>query len=159
MKKMFIVAALVAATTTPALACHHFRVWRYPWPQRCVVRHAYRGPEYFNLIDPRRPPARIRPVRDASVPPEAERPPALAPVQPDPGPPLTKEEEQAVSVEQLRKALERAHGEPLELAAPASGSNTPGTSSPAEAQAKSSSTPQRAPAGPPVNDVPVNPLD
>ena len=157
MKRTFMAAALIAAIPTPALACHHYRVWRYPWPQRCVVGHAYRGPECLDRIDRGGSPAPLPPFPAVAGRPAPESPPALAPVQPDRGPPLTKEEEQAVSVEQLRKALERAHGE------------RPGPSTPTEAQAKSGSTPQPASARAPfprkgsdrpkVNDVPFNALD
>ncbi|MBV9288508.1 MAG: hypothetical protein JO288_11920 [Hyphomicrobiales bacterium] len=135
MKRMFMAVTVIAATTTPALACHRFRVWHYPWPQRCRVALYDHGES-------------VTPMRLANTPipprPAQESPPALAPAQPDPGPPLTTEEEQAVSVEQLQKALEKA-------------------------EAKSSSTPRAAQAGPPsaekgsdkrkVNDVPPNPLD
>jgi hypothetical protein len=134
MKRIFMVAALVAATTTPAFACHHFRVWRYPWPQRCpVVVDDQKGSA--GGIGTAAAPTAPRPAPESS--------PALAPVQPDPGPPLTKEEEQAVSVEQLRKALEGVHGEPPK-------------SNPAMAGPPSG---QKARDKPKVNDVPVNPLD
>jgi hypothetical protein len=146
MKRMLMVVALIAAMAEPAFACHRFRVWHYPWPQRCVVGYAYRGHSRVDRLV--RPPEPLPPLGTVSARPEAESPTALAPVPPDPGPPLAKEEEQAVSVEQLRKAL---------------------PSAPTEAQAKSRSTPQPASAIPPsaakgsdkpkVNDVPVNPLD
>ena len=35
MRAMFI-AGLIAAST-PAHACHRYRVWHYPWPQRCGI--------------------------------------------------------------------------------------------------------------------------
>ena len=137
MTKVFMLAAIIAATTTPALACHHFRVWHYRSPQRCPVALESHG-RFVRAIP-------LAPEQTVSV----EQ--------------LRKALE---SVEQLRKALERATAAaPL----PASGAMAPGPSEAAEAQAKSSSTLQPAPAGPPsteegsdkpkVNDVPVNPLD
>ena len=36
MRRGFVIAlALIAGTQSSAAACHHFRVWRYPWAQRC----------------------------------------------------------------------------------------------------------------------------
>ena len=35
LKGIALAAALLAAMTTDAAACHRFSVWRYPWPQRC----------------------------------------------------------------------------------------------------------------------------
>jgi len=58
MSRSIIVAALLLAQPTPAAACHHFTIWRYPWPQRCS------------------PPARL--VRHA-LPPEAPTPPIVLP--------------------------------------------------------------------------------
>jgi hypothetical protein len=148
MKRMFMVVTLIAATTTPALACHHFRVWHYRWPQRCPV-----------ALDDHR--GSVRPIRLANTPtpprPEPESPPALAPVQPDAGPPLTKEEEQAVSVEQLRKALERAKpatsGPPSEQAAkPPEAGASGATPAPAASTPSSGSapTPQASPSAAPA---------
>ena len=37
MNKTIAALALIGAMTEPALACHRFHVWRYPWPQRCWV--------------------------------------------------------------------------------------------------------------------------
>jgi hypothetical protein len=75
MKKIFMVVALIGGMVEPALACHRFRVWHYPWPQRCPV-----------ALDGHRTP--VRPVAEAPMPrPVAESRPALAPLQPDPGPP------------------------------------------------------------------------
>ena len=33
-----ILVLTVLALVTPAHACHRFKVWRYPWAQRCYVR-------------------------------------------------------------------------------------------------------------------------
>lgn len=35
--KAFVLLALLA---TPAEACHRYSVWRFPWPQHCVIRAA-----------------------------------------------------------------------------------------------------------------------
>ena len=35
--RLALAAALLAAMTTEAAACHRFSVWRYPWPQRCFA--------------------------------------------------------------------------------------------------------------------------
>lgn len=35
----WIVVALAMTVSQPALACHRFSVWKYPWPQRCSVVH------------------------------------------------------------------------------------------------------------------------
>ena len=39
--KAFVLAFSVLFAVQPALACHRYAVWRYPWPQRCdVATHA-----------------------------------------------------------------------------------------------------------------------
>jgi hypothetical protein len=127
MKRRLMVVALIAATTTPALACHHFRVWHYRWPQHCLVALDGHG-------------GSVRPIGLATVPPPSE---------------------------QAAKPPEAGASGATPAPAAFIPSSAPGPSAPTEAQAKSSLTPQPAPAGPPsaekgslkVNDVPVNPLD
>ena len=34
--RLMIIAALMAIAQ-PAVACHRFHIWKYPWPQRCSV--------------------------------------------------------------------------------------------------------------------------
>ena len=38
--RIALAAALLAAMTTDAAACHRFSVWRYPWHQSCRVAGA-----------------------------------------------------------------------------------------------------------------------
>jgi hypothetical protein len=107
MQKMLMAVALIAATIQPAWACHHFRVWHYRFPQRCSVAtgREHRRP----IVAQRGPETPDSPVKAPDDPhPEAKSPPAAGgPAAPDPGPPLTEEEEHAVGVEQLKKALEK----------------------------------------------------
>jgi hypothetical protein len=37
MTRRLVIAALLIAAADPALACHRFSVWHFPWPQRCSV--------------------------------------------------------------------------------------------------------------------------
>jgi hypothetical protein len=160
MKRMLMVVALIAATTTPALGCHHFRVWHYPWPQRCVVGYAYLGHEYHSRVDRLgRPPAPLPPVGIASA---TSGPPSEQAAKPS--------EARASGATPAPATFTPSFGSAPASQASPSAAPAPGPSAPTEAQAKSSSTPQPAPAGPPlsaekgsdkpkVNDVPVNPLD
>jgi hypothetical protein len=107
MKKMLMVMTLIAATIQPAWACHHFHVWHYRFPQRCSVAASrdHRRP----TVAQRGPETPVSPVKGPEEDPhsKAKIPPAAGPAAPDPGPPLTEEEEHAVGVEQLKKALEK----------------------------------------------------
>ena len=84
------VAAFTAAAPLPALACHRFHVWNYPWPQRCTVSsqmiHAIRV-----IPDP----------PDPSAPP---KPPPRAAVAP---PPLPSDELRAQAIEKLKEQLRK----------------------------------------------------
>ena len=85
------VAAFTAAAPLPALACHRFHVWNYPWPQRCTVSsqtiHAIRV-----IPDP----------PDPSAPP---KPPPRAAVTP---PPLPSDNElRAQAIEKLKEQLRK----------------------------------------------------
>jgi hypothetical protein len=44
---------------SPALACHHYRSWSYPWPQSCRMGSAPAQPRrtWFVEIKPESPPA------------------------------------------------------------------------------------------------------
>ena len=33
--RVFFVTLFILWFASPAFACHHFRHWAYPWPQRC----------------------------------------------------------------------------------------------------------------------------
>lgn len=35
-----LAAAMLFASPPVSAACHHFRIWHYPTPQRCDVRHS-----------------------------------------------------------------------------------------------------------------------
>jgi hypothetical protein len=37
MRSVALAALIMAATPVDAAACHHFSVWRFPFPQRCRV--------------------------------------------------------------------------------------------------------------------------
>ena len=47
----FTLSLTLALAADPALACHRFRTWHYPWPQRCRIvagshaREMARGPQ------------------------------------------------------------------------------------------------------------------
>jgi hypothetical protein len=54
LKYLLLTSSLLAAN--PALACHRFHVWRYPYPQRCQVAHVvYHAPEkkdyYVEIVE------------------------------------------------------------------------------------------------------------
>jgi hypothetical protein len=55
-----LAAALLAAMTTDAAACHRFSVWHYPWRQSCgvAVKHQIRTISYkFSRTRPKGAPA------------------------------------------------------------------------------------------------------
>jgi hypothetical protein len=55
-------ALVLALLATPAQACHRFRVWKYPYPQRCSVA-ADRS--WFVEIAPQPPP---KPEQSVDIP-------------------------------------------------------------------------------------------
>jgi hypothetical protein len=53
----------------PALACHHYRLWSYPWPQSCRVGSApapvHQHIQFVKIApEPAPPPARAPEVED-----------------------------------------------------------------------------------------------
>jgi hypothetical protein len=129
MKGMLMVVALIAGTTAPALACHHFRVWHYRWPQRCPV-----------ALDSDR--GSVRPIRLDTAPPPSEqvaKPPEAGASGATPAPAAsTPLSEPGPSV-------------PTEAQAKSSSTPQPAPAGPPSAEKASGKLK--------VNDVPVNPLD
>jgi hypothetical protein len=67
------VAAFTAAAPLPAIACHRFQVWNYPWPQRCAVASQIIRPVRV-IPEPPDPPALPKPTPRAVVtPPPVKR--------------------------------------------------------------------------------------
>ena len=63
MKSLTIVFVLAA---TPAFAaCHKYSVWKYPWPQRCVIHVAQHETP---------PPAPLPPYKEIQAPPDIALP-------------------------------------------------------------------------------------
>jgi hypothetical protein len=80
MKRLFMVVALIGAMVEPALACHRYHVWHYPWPQRCPVALDSHGTPVAEALTPRPLPPKTLP---ALAPPVKPDPAAPAPtVQP-----------------------------------------------------------------------------
>lgn len=175
MKRLFLVLTLIGAMVEPAFACHRFRVWHYPWPQRCPVALGGHGRPVRLLAETPAP----RPAADslpavAPVPPsgppfkQAAKPPEAGASGAMPAPAAPTPSSGSAPASQASRSATPAPSAKA-APAPASGSTAPGPSAPTEAQAENSSTPQLAPAGPPsaekgsdkpkVNDLPVNPLD
>ena len=42
LKSLKLALVLSLAMDAPAVACHRFHVWRYPWPQRCDAPRSIR---------------------------------------------------------------------------------------------------------------------
>jgi hypothetical protein len=62
-------ALVFLLNTQPALACHHYRSWSYPWPQSCRVGSAHAlAPVRKIALEPAPPPAPA-PEVDAPVSP------------------------------------------------------------------------------------------
>jgi hypothetical protein len=59
----WLVVALALLVSHPALACHHYSIWKNPWPQRCSVAHA-RVPDNAWAVEITKPP----PVPDSRTP-------------------------------------------------------------------------------------------
>ena len=60
MRAGLTVVAAAVLMVSPAQACHRFRVWNFPYPQRCVVAHvqaAQPDRSWFDEIQDTAPPA------------------------------------------------------------------------------------------------------
>lgn len=44
MIRVLLALEIILTSAPPALACHRFHVWRFPWPQRCGVFRDFRTP-------------------------------------------------------------------------------------------------------------------
>ena len=74
MRIAFLALALLAGSQ-PALACHHYRSWSYPWPQSCRVTSVAPVHHRTWFVDvapePTATPPTPAPVVEAPVNPEA----------------------------------------------------------------------------------------
>jgi hypothetical protein len=66
LKGTALAAALLAATTTDAAACHRYSVWYYPWRQSCGGR-ASNGEAKFRLLPSRSVSIRLDPSISVSI--------------------------------------------------------------------------------------------
>ena len=63
-------ALMFGLSAQPALACHHYRSWSYPWPQSCRVTSAtpvHHRAWFVEIAPPPPPPPASAPIVEAPV--------------------------------------------------------------------------------------------
>jgi hypothetical protein len=81
-------ALVFLLSAQPALACHRYSTWSYPWPQSCKTTSARPAPLKIAALPPARPPAIVSTIEDQA---------------------------RAQAIEQIKQALRSRAGQTLEL--------------------------------------------